>query len=73
MVTIIRSVPSRNDNSLDSFKPRCFAIKTFIYDASKATLVPFSVACFLENTKRWQRVKIPLAGAFLRLSGALLQ
>jgi hypothetical protein len=65
MVTIIGSVPSRNDDTPGPSEPRRFAVETSIYDTSKATPVPFSVACFLENTKRWQRVKIPPAGAFL--------
>ncbi|RKK88658.1 hypothetical protein BFJ68_g16895 [Fusarium oxysporum] len=68
MVTIIGFVPSRNDKTPDLPEARCFAVETSVYDASKAAPVAFSVTCFLENTKRWQRVKIPPAGAFLSLT-----
>lgn len=59
MVTIIGYVRSPNNNSADLSDPRQFTLETSIYDASKAAPIQFSVACFLENTKRWQRVKIP--------------
>lgn len=68
MVTIIGFVPSRNDKTPDFPEARCFAVETSVYDTSKAAPVAFSVACFLENTKRWQRVKIPPAGAFLSVT-----
>ncbi|KAF5256396.1 hypothetical protein FOXYS1_13132 [Fusarium oxysporum] len=68
MVTIIGFVPSRNDKPPDLPEARYFAVETSVYDTSKAASVAFSVTCFLENTKRWQRVKIPPAGAFLSLT-----
>jgi hypothetical protein len=60
MVTIIGFVPSRNDKPPDLPEARYFAVETSVYDTSKAASVAFSVTCFLENTKRWQRVKILL-------------
>ncbi|KAM6508145.1 hypothetical protein FALCPG4_018032 [Fusarium falciforme] len=68
MVTIIGFVPSRNGDTPDVSGPRCFAVETSVYDTSKARQAAFSVACFLENTKRWQRVKIPPPGAFLSVT-----
>ncbi|KAJ0133166.1 5'-deoxyadenosine deaminase [Fusarium oxysporum f. sp. albedinis] len=68
MVTIIGFVPSRNDKPPDLPEARYFAVETSVYDTSKAASVAFSVTCFLENTKRWQRVKIPPAGAFLSIT-----
>ncbi|KAI8649799.1 hypothetical protein NCS55_01442800 [Fusarium keratoplasticum] len=68
MVTIIGFVPSRNGDTPDVSGPRCFAVETSVYDTSKARRAAFSVACFLENTKRWQRVKIPPPGAFLSVT-----
>ncbi|RYC79339.1 hypothetical protein BFJ63_vAg17781, partial [Fusarium oxysporum f. sp. narcissi] len=68
MVTIIGFVPSRNDKAPDLPEARCFAVETSVYNTSKGAPVAFSVVCFLENTKRWQRVKIPPAGAFLSLT-----
>lgn len=65
MATIIGSVSSRSDNTADPSEIRRFAVETSIYDTSKAAPVLFSVACFLENTRRWQRVKTPPEGAFL--------
>jgi hypothetical protein len=61
-------VPSRNDKPPDLPEARYFAVETSVYDTSKAASVAFSVTCFLENTKRWQRVKIPPVGAFLSLT-----
>ncbi|KAK2122388.1 hypothetical protein NOF04DRAFT_1154740, partial [Fusarium oxysporum II5] len=68
MVTIIGFVPPRSDKTPDLSEDRCFAVETSVYDTSKAVPVAFSVACFLENTKRWQRVKIPPSGAFLSIT-----
>ncbi|CVL08150.1 uncharacterized protein FMAN_14188 [Fusarium mangiferae] len=68
MVTIIDFVPPRSDKTLDLSEHRCFAVETPVYDTSKPVPVAFSVACFLENTKRWQKVKIPPSGAFLSIT-----
>ncbi|RYO78287.1 hypothetical protein DL766_009512 [Monosporascus sp. MC13-8B] len=65
MVIIIGSMQPRDDNSLDPSEPRRFTVDSSMYGASKTGPVYFSVACFLENTKRWQRVKTPPSGAFL--------
>ncbi|PCD25631.1 hypothetical protein QX201_010766 [Fusarium graminearum] len=65
---MIGFVLSRNDKTPDLPEARCFSFETSVYDTSKAAPVAFSVTCFLENTKRWQRVKIPPAGAFLSLT-----
>ncbi|KAF4465684.1 hypothetical protein FALBO_7467 [Fusarium albosuccineum] len=68
MVTIIGFVPSRNDSTRDLSGLRCFTVETSVYDTSKAHRIEFSVACFLENSKRWQKVKSPPPGAFLSLT-----
>lgn len=68
MVTIIGSVRSRNDNSPDPCELRHFIVETSVYDASKAAPVQFSVACFLENTKRWHKVKTPPRETFLSVT-----
>ncbi|KAG7408687.1 hypothetical protein Forpe1208_v012353 [Fusarium oxysporum f. sp. rapae] len=68
MVTIIGFVPSRSDKTLDFSEDRCFAVETSVYDTSKAAPVAFSVTCFLETTKRWQKVKIPQSGAFISIT-----
>ncbi|KAM5359225.1 hypothetical protein ACJZ2D_014652 [Fusarium nematophilum] len=47
-----KSVPPTTDNADDPSEPRRFTIETSVYDASKSAPVTFSVACFLENTKR---------------------
>ncbi|KAM5348940.1 hypothetical protein ACJ41O_008763 [Fusarium nematophilum] len=51
-LSLIRSVPPTTDNADDPSEPRRFTIETSVYDASKSAPVTFSVACFLENTKR---------------------
>ncbi|KAK3364011.1 hypothetical protein B0T25DRAFT_443757 [Lasiosphaeria hispida] len=71
MVSIIGSVPCSESNSVDPSEPCHFIVETSIYEASKAAPVQFSVACFLENTKRWEKVKTPPAGAFLGVTAKL--
>jgi hypothetical protein len=71
MVTVIDSVRSRNDDSPGVSETRQFTIDTSVCDASKAAPVHFSVACFLEDTKRWQRVKLPPPGALLSVTAKL--
>lgn len=68
MVTVIGSVPAASEDTDDPSEPRRFTIETSVYDASKASPVTFSVACFLENTKRWQKVKTPSTGALLSIT-----
>jgi hypothetical protein len=68
MVTVIGSVLSRNDNSLDPSELRHFAVETSVCDISKAAPVQFSVVCFLESTNRWKKVKTPSSGAFLSVT-----
>ncbi|EXK26520.1 hypothetical protein FOXG_15933 [Fusarium oxysporum f. sp. lycopersici 4287] len=68
MVTIIGFMPSRSDKTLDFSEDYYFAVETSIYNTLKATLVAFSVTCFLETTKHWQKVKIPQSGAFLSIT-----
>ncbi|KAK9438316.1 extracellular membrane protein, 8-cysteine region, CFEM, partial [Metarhizium brunneum] len=71
MVTVIGFGPPRNDNSLDPSVARHFTIKTFVYDASKAAPAHFCVVCFLEDTKRWRKVKTPASGALLTVTAKI--
>jgi len=71
MVTVIGFVPLRTDNSLDPSEPRHFTIETSVYDASKAAPAHFSVVCFLEDTKRWRKVKTPASGALLTVTAKI--
>ena len=59
MVTLIGSVGTRSDESLDQFKLRHFELQTSVYDTSKAKPIQFSVVCYFESGKRWQKVNIP--------------
>ncbi|KAL8366666.1 hypothetical protein RB595_010503 [Gaeumannomyces hyphopodioides] len=68
MVTVIGSVRASDDGSPEPSGPRHFTVETSVYNASKAAPVQFAVTCFLENTKRWQKVKIPQSGAFLSVT-----
>ncbi|KAF1809818.1 hypothetical protein P152DRAFT_441310 [Eremomyces bilateralis CBS 781.70] len=73
MVTIVGSVSSRNnDNSLDPAHARRFVIDTSVYNASNAAPVPYSMACFLEDSKRWAKVKIPHVGTFIALTAKVV-
>ncbi|OAQ65455.1 extracellular membrane protein, 8-cysteine region, CFEM [Pochonia chlamydosporia 170] len=71
MVTVIGFVPPRTDNSLDPSEPRHFTVETSVYDASKAAPAHFSVVCFLEDTKRWKKVKTPAPGALLTVTAKI--
>ncbi|KAJ3455030.1 hypothetical protein MRS44_013630 [Fusarium solani] len=71
MVTVIGSVPSTGDRTGDLSEPRRFTVETSVYDSSKSAPVAFSVACFLEITKRWHRVKTPTAGALLSITAKI--
>ncbi|KAL8296205.1 hypothetical protein RB601_003590 [Gaeumannomyces tritici] len=68
MVTVIGSVRASDDGSPEPSGPRHFTVETSVYNASKAAPVQFAVTCFLENTKRWQKVKTPQSGAFLSVT-----
>lgn len=68
MVSVIGSVSSCDANSTDTSEPRSFVIETSVYDTSKLASVQYSVACFLENTKRWEKVKTPQTGYFLSVT-----
>ncbi|KAH8653044.1 hypothetical protein BGZ61DRAFT_277385, partial [Ilyonectria robusta] len=68
MVAVIGSVSPRSDNPSDPSEPRRFTLETSVYDTTKAAPVPFWVACFLQNTKRWEKVKIPVAGDLLSIT-----
>ncbi|RSL42531.1 hypothetical protein CEP54_015451 [Fusarium duplospermum] len=71
MVTVIGSVPSTGDRIGDPSEPRRFTVETSVYESSKSAPVAFSVACFLESTKRWHRVKTPTAGALLSITAKI--
>ncbi|KAL8366926.1 hypothetical protein RB595_010565 [Gaeumannomyces hyphopodioides] len=68
MVTIIGSVSPCSDILPDPSEPRRFTLETSVYDTTKAAPVPFSVACFLQSTKRWEKIKIPPAGDLLSIT-----
>jgi len=70
MVTIIGLVRPIT-SSIEYPQPRCFTIDTSVYDTSKAAPTQFSVACFLEDTKRWEKVKTPTPGFFLTVTAKL--
>lgn len=71
MVTVIGSVQSYNNDSLGISESRRFIIETAAYDTTTAGPVHFSVTCFFENTKRWERVKTPLPGAVLSVTAKI--
>ncbi|KAJ3453671.1 hypothetical protein MRS44_017918 [Fusarium solani] len=62
---------SNFDETGDPSEPRRFTVETSVYDSSKSAPVAFSVACFLEITKRWHRVKTPTAGALLSITAKI--
>ncbi|RSL79511.1 hypothetical protein CEP52_017512 [Fusarium oligoseptatum] len=71
MVTVTRSVPSTGDRTGDLFELRRFTIETAVYDSSASAPAAFSVACLLESTKRWHRVKTATVGALLSITAKI--
>ena len=70
MVTVFGAVkPSTND--FDPSQPRRFTLDTSTYCPSKSGPIQFSVVCFLENTRRWENVKIPQPGSSLHVVAKL--
>ncbi len=67
MVTMIGYV-SPVVGSIEPPRPRRFTVDASIYDATKAAPAQFSVVCFLEDTKRWEKFRTPSAGAFLSIT-----
>jgi len=57
MVTIIGSVGTRTDRPVDGFELRHFEFQTSVYDPSNAASIQFSVVCFFESGRRWQKVQ----------------
>jgi hypothetical protein len=68
MVDIIGFVAS---DAPSSNEHRSFLLDAFVYDASKVGLLQFPVACFLENTKRWERVKTPAVGSLVSVTASI--
>jgi hypothetical protein len=67
MVTVIGSVLAI-DNEAPGYDTRSFVISTSAYDGPTTGPIQFSVTCFLENTKRWLKVKTPQPGALLSVT-----
>ncbi|KAM3449850.1 hypothetical protein NHJ6243_009906, partial [Beauveria neobassiana] len=72
MVTIIGYVTTPSDTACDESEPRHFILETSVYNKPGAAPVSFSAACFLDRSKRWQRVKIPPAGTFLSVTAKVV-
>jgi hypothetical protein len=72
MVTIIGSVGTRCEKSLDQPEPREFELKTSIYDPSTTGARQFSVICFFESNKRWGKVTIPPSGAHISVTAKVV-
>ncbi len=68
MVTVIDSIHTADGSSPESSELRHFIVETSVYDIVKTAPIQFSVACFLENTKHWQKVKTLPSGAFFSIT-----
>jgi hypothetical protein len=71
MVTIIGSVGTRSEKSLDQPESREFELKTSAYDLPTSGTRHFSVICFFEGGRRWQKVKIPPSGAHISVTAKI--
>ena len=72
MVTIIGSVGTRSEKSLDQPEPREFELKTSVYDPPTAGARHFSVVCFFESGRRWGKVTIPPSGAHISVTAKIV-
>ena len=69
MVTIIGSVGTRSD---EEHELRHFELQTSVYDTTKAAPVHFSVIRFFQNNRRWEKVKVPVSGSFVGVTGKVV-
>ena len=72
MVTVIGSVGTRSEKSLDQSEPREFELKTSVYDSLTAGARHFSVICFFESGRRWGKVTIPPSGAHISVTAKIV-
>jgi hypothetical protein len=72
MVTITGSVGTRSGESLDQFELRHFELQTSVYDTSQAKPARFSVVCYFESGKRWQKVKVPSSGSNINVTAKIV-
>ena len=59
MVSLIGSTSARPHPTLTQSNLRYFVLDTSIYDTATASPTSFSVACFFDNSRRWQNVRVP--------------
>lgn len=71
MVTMVGYVTSPSDSPRDESAPRRFILETSVYNTARAAPVSFSTACFLDHSKRWQRVKTPPGGTLLSVTAKI--
>ena len=71
MITIIGSVGTRGDGD-EEHELRHFELQTSVYDTTKAAPVHFSVICFFQNNRRWEKVKVPATGSFVSVTGKVV-
>jgi hypothetical protein len=60
------------DDPLEQFDLRHFELQTSVYDTSKSAPIQFSVVCFFENGRRWQKVKIPSSGSYIGVTAKIV-
>jgi hypothetical protein len=72
MVTIIGSVGTRSEKSLDQLEPRECELKTSVYDPPTAGTRHFSVVCFFESGRRWEKFTIPASGAHISVTAKIV-
>jgi hypothetical protein len=71
MVTIIGSVGTRNEKSLNQHEPREIELKPSVYNPSTAGARDFSVIYFFES-RRWGKVTIPPSGTFISITAKII-
>jgi len=72
MVTIIGSVGTRSEKSSDQPEPRQFELETSVYDPPTAGARHFSVICFFESGRRWEKVTITPSGTHVSVTAKIV-
>lgn len=72
MATITGLVGIRSSKWLDQSELRHFELQASVYDTSQAKPVRFSVICYFESGKGWQKVKVPSSGSNINVTAKIV-
>jgi hypothetical protein len=71
-VTIMGSVGTHCDDPLAESELRHWELQTAVYDGPKRPPIQFSVACFFESGRRWEKTKTPSSGSYISVTAKIV-